>query len=243
MTPRAQVEAEPRAGRPTAAQARRRCAATRTVRPRDDLIRFVIGPTGAVVPDTTGVLPGRGLWLSADRDVINTACAHNLFAKNFRVRAIIEGDLADRVEALLARRCLDLIGLAQRCGQLAAGGTKVRQALSAGRSALVIVASDASTEEWQRISRLAPEVPRVELFSSTELAAALGRGRVVYAAILNGGAKGGLAARIMVEAKRLQGLRSNQGSQPGLGSTSDGMSGTRLTDGAPTVRNDEPLES
>ena len=234
MTPRAQVEAGLSAGvGRTETCAPRRCAATRTLSPREDLIRFVLSPNGIVVPDTAGVLPGRGLWLSADRDVINTACVRNLFAKNFRVEAIIDGDLANHVESLLARRCLDLIGLARRCGQLAAGGTKVREALAAGRSALMIVASDVSTDEWRRFSRLAPDVPWVALFTSTELAAALGRGRVVYATILKGGAKGGLAARIAVEAKRLQGLRSNQGTHPGLESPMGGMGGTCLTDSAP----------
>ena len=144
MTPRAEIEtASDTAGRMQTG-ARRRCAATRTLVPRESLIRFVLDPGGVVVPDPKGDLPGRGLWLSADRDVINTACARNLFAKNFRTRVIIDGQLADSVESLLARRCLDLLGLARRCGQLAVGTAKAREALARDRGALLLVAGDAS---------------------------------------------------------------------------------------------------
>ena len=45
----------------------RMCAVSREVRPIDELIRFVVSPDGAVVPDLKRKLPGRGLWVSATR--------------------------------------------------------------------------------------------------------------------------------------------------------------------------------
>ena len=50
----------------------RRCFVTRRVASRESLIRFVRGPDDRVHPDIAADLPGRGLWLSADRDVVNT---------------------------------------------------------------------------------------------------------------------------------------------------------------------------
>ena len=44
--------------------AERLCAATRSVKPVDDMIRFVVGPDG-VVPDLKRKLPGRGVWVTA----------------------------------------------------------------------------------------------------------------------------------------------------------------------------------
>ena len=59
----------------------RRCIVTRESLPEPRLIRFVLAPDGRVVPDLARKLPGRGLWLSARRDIVDRACAGNLFAK------------------------------------------------------------------------------------------------------------------------------------------------------------------
>jgi predicted RNA-binding protein YlxR (DUF448 family) len=45
----------------------RMCAVSRDVRPIDELIRFVVAPSGEVIPDLKRKLPGRGLWVSASR--------------------------------------------------------------------------------------------------------------------------------------------------------------------------------
>ena len=46
---------------PTGSQ--RRCIVTRAERSPNDLIRFVVDPQGAVVPDVARKLPGRGVWV------------------------------------------------------------------------------------------------------------------------------------------------------------------------------------
>ncbi|MBX9634346.1 MAG: DUF448 domain-containing protein, partial [Magnetospirillum sp.] len=99
----------------------RRCIATATVRPKGELLRFVVSPDGEVVPDLERRLPGRGIWLSARRDVVNTAVTKRLFAKAARRAVVVPQDLADRVEALLLRRCLDVLGLARRAGHAVCG--------------------------------------------------------------------------------------------------------------------------
>ena len=39
----------------------RKCIATDEVRPKSELIRFVVGPDLTIVPDLAGKLPGRGI--------------------------------------------------------------------------------------------------------------------------------------------------------------------------------------
>ena len=51
----------------------RKCIVTGDVQPKSGLIRFVIGPDGQVVPDILGKLPGRGLYVTSDREVIEKA--------------------------------------------------------------------------------------------------------------------------------------------------------------------------
>ncbi|MGH6930578.1 MAG: DUF448 domain-containing protein, partial [Dongiaceae bacterium] len=58
----------------------RRCIVTRATLPKDVLVRFVIGPSGEIVPDVWGKLPGRGLWVKSDRAALESAVAKNLFA-------------------------------------------------------------------------------------------------------------------------------------------------------------------
>jgi predicted RNA-binding protein YlxR (DUF448 family) len=53
----------------------RLCAVSRSQRPLDDLLRFVLGPDGAIVPDLGRRLPGRGVWVEARRDKVAAACA------------------------------------------------------------------------------------------------------------------------------------------------------------------------
>lgn len=48
----------------------RRCVVTRARLPKEQMVRFVVGPDRALIPDLAGKLPGRGIWLSASRDVI-----------------------------------------------------------------------------------------------------------------------------------------------------------------------------
>ena len=100
--------------RPRGPSPLRTCIATGAVKPKDTMLRFVVGPDGGLVPDLEGRLPGRGLWLSAERDMVNTACAKGLFSKAARQGVKVPADLAGQMDRLMVRRCLDLVGLARR---------------------------------------------------------------------------------------------------------------------------------
>lgn len=181
----------------------RRCIVTRDVLPKPRLVRFVIGPGDLLVPDIEGRLPGRGLWTRAERTLVSRAAEKNLFAKVARSRVVLPDGLADQVEHLLARHCLQLLGLARRAGQAVAGYEKVQARLRQGGVGLLLGASDGSVDGRGRLRALAPNLPVVELFSSAELAGALGRDTVVHAAI----APGPFAARLAMQAQRLAGFR------------------------------------
>ena len=181
----------------------RRCIATRAPRPAGSLIRFVVGPDAALVPDIAGRLPGRGLWVDAKREVLARAVARNQFAKAARGPVTAPTDLVDRVEAMLVRRCLELIGLARRAGELVAGFDQVADWLRRGRCALILTASDGSADGRRRIAALAGAVPMTDPFDRFELGGALGRDEVVHVAL----AEGGLAAQLCEELARLHGFR------------------------------------
>jgi hypothetical protein len=181
----------------------RRCIVSGEVKPVEELIRFGIDPDDGIVPDVESRLPGRGIWLSADRDMVNTAVAKNLFSKAARRKVKVPTDLADRIETLLSRRCLDLVGLARRAGQAVAGFDKVREELKSGRGALVLAAADGAQDGRDKIAALASGKPVVAVLRNDELAAAFGRDRLVHVVL----APGRLTERLTIETRRLAGFR------------------------------------
>jgi predicted RNA-binding protein YlxR (DUF448 family)/ribosomal protein L7Ae-like RNA K-turn-binding protein len=181
----------------------RRCIVTRETAPTAELLRFVVAPDGTVVPDLEGRLPGRGLWLRARRDIVETACARNAFPRAARAPVRVADDLADRIEGLLLRRCLDVIGLARRAGNAVAGFEKTRAMVASGRAGALIAASDGAADGRGKLRALAADLPLVEQFTASELGAAFGRDMAVHAAI----AAGGLCDRLVAESGRLAGFR------------------------------------
>ena len=181
--------------------AERRCLVTRQRLPRERMVRFVVGPGAAVVPDIAERLPGRGLWVEARRDTLDRAAG--VFARAARRRVAVPEALSDQVERLLAARCTDLIGLARRAGQALSGFDSVARALAAGRAALVVVAADGSPRERDRLTGAGRAAPVVDVLDSAELGGVFGRARVVYAAFRDCR----LAWRFRAEAGRLAGFR------------------------------------
>jgi uncharacterized protein len=198
-------------GDPASHGPQRRCIASGEVRPKNELLRFVVDPDGALVPDPAGRLPGRGLWLSPRRDMLEKACARNLFAKAAKASVRLPDDLPERTEGALRRRFLELLGLANRAGQTVAGFQKARARLAAGEVAMLVHAVDAAGDGRQKIVALArarqPDLPRVAVFTAAELGRAVGRDEVVHLLVL----PGGLAERLKAEARRLAGLTGENG--------------------------------
>ena len=181
----------------------RRCIASGESGPAGWLIRFVLGPEAVVVPDLAARLPGRGVWLTAERALVERAVAKGLFSRAFKAPAAAPGDLADRLEALLARRLIGLIGLARKAGQAVTGFEKVRARLKQGDAGALLQAGDGASGGKARLARMAGRAPVIEVLDSTELGLAFGRDFAIHAAL----DRGGFADRLIAEAERLGGLR------------------------------------
>jgi predicted RNA-binding protein YlxR (DUF448 family) len=186
----------------------RRCVVTRERLPKERLIRFIVGPDRTLVPDLNADLPGRGMWLSASRDVLETAGEKGglarAFARAARGPVAVPQDLSAMLQAALVRRIGEVLGLARRAGQAVAGFEKAREWLRSGRARLVLEASDGS--EAERIRFLSGSTGKVAVVAPLPAAALghmFGRDHVVHVAV----APGRLAERLLIEADRLAGLR------------------------------------
>lgn len=184
----------------------RRCIATGESQPKSGLIRFVLGPEGVLVPDLLGKLPGRGVYVAADRAALEAAVKKKLFARALKAPVSLpEGLLAD-LETALARRVIELVSLARKAGEAVTGFEKVKDWLAKGEANVLIQASDGSDRGKGKLHT--PEGGRfVGCLTGSEIGLAFGRDYAIHAAL----AAGGLTARVVEEAARLSGLRETSG--------------------------------
>jgi uncharacterized protein len=176
----------------------RMCALTRQVRPIDELIRFVVAPTGEVVADLKRKLPGRGLWISASRSAVGDAAKRGVFNKGFRRDVRLPGTFADDTERLMVSGVIEALAMAAKAGQTVAGFAKVENTLKRGQAAALIHASDGAADGIRKLDKAIGgtaltllegsdgEFPVLSVLSSAELDLALGRTNVIHAALLAG---------------------------------------------------------
>lgn len=185
----------------------RRCIATGAVLPAAKRIRFVVSPDGEAVPDIDGKLPGRGLWLTANRTCFAKALVKGDFAKAARAKVTVRPDIADHVVHLLVERLKADLGMARRAGFADTGFDAVLRALDKKIPPVVLFhAADASDDGRRKIRSAMKsrelEARSVDLLTREELSLALGRENVVHAAIR----PGALADRLILNSSRLAGL-------------------------------------
>lgn len=195
-------------------ESERRCIVTREAQPRHGLIRFVVSPDGLLVPDLAEKLPGRGIWVTCERAVLQEACDKRLFAKAARADVMVPEDLVDLIERGLTDRVIHLVSLARKAGGAVCGFEKVKSWLAEGRATVLLQASDGSARGKGKL--WTPEGGRwFGHLTGAELGLAFGRESVIHGAL----ASGGLRKRVVEDADRLMGVRETDG---GEGSTGKG---------------------
>ncbi len=183
-------------------EAERKCIATGEVQPKEGLIRFVVGPDAQIVADVLEKLPGRGIWVSANRGALEIAIKKSLFARGAKQAVQVPDDLLSQVEQQLASRVVNLIALARKSGSAVCGFEKVKGMLADGRAKVLLQASDGS--ERGKTKLWTPEGGRYfGVLTASELGLAFGRQSVIHSAL----SAGGLATRVVEEASKLKGVR------------------------------------
>lgn len=184
------------------------CAVTRQVRPVEELIRFVIGPAGDVVPDVKHKLPGRGLWVTAARDVLAQAVKRKCFSRGFKREVQVAPDLVARTEQSLMRATTDALAIAAKAGDVVSGFAKVEAALAESPVTALLHAAEAAPDGVRKLAAAARQTAAtgpgntpagpivINALSGAELDLALGRSNVIHAALLAGPAGKTFLARV-----------------------------------------------
>jgi predicted RNA-binding protein YlxR (DUF448 family) len=205
-----EATSRPAGGPQTHAQSarERRDAVSGEVMPEARLIRFVAGPDEMVVPDLARKLPGRGVWVAATREAVALAVKKNAFSRSAKAPLKAAPDLPDLIERLLARRCLEQLGLARKEGALISGFEKTSSAIASGKAAWWIEASDGAADGRRKLFGARarsphPDLPVCGAFTAGELEVSTGGETVIHVALL----AGRRAGRWTEEVRRLAGFR------------------------------------
>ncbi len=190
----------------------RACALSRARRPKDELIRFVLGPDGTIVPDLKEKLPGRGVWLTAAHDVVADAAKRNVFSRALKTPVKVPEGLAGRIDQLLAEAALRALALANKAGEVVFGNAKVEEAVGKGRVLSLIHAKEAAEDGCRKLDGKARgmrgegPIPAIRVLGADELGLASGRTNVIHAALIQGGA----ARNVLAAASRLERYRKGR---------------------------------
>ncbi|QRM56788.1 RNA-binding protein [Sinorhizobium sp. BG8] len=189
------------------------CIVTRASGDTDELIRFVAGPDGTVVPDLKRQLPGRGCWVTAERSVVEKAVSKRLFAKALKSDVKADPGLGAEVERLFVLQLAGMMNMARKAGQFITGSTKVEQAVRSLAALAVFHAADAAPDGVRKIDQARKamsfasedeqEIPSFRFATEAEMEGLLGQNAFIHAAALAGQAGEGVVKRaIMLEKYR-----------------------------------------
>ena len=175
--------------------AERRCVGTGEICSKSEMLRFVIGPDNRLVPDIVEKLPGRGVWVRANRSALEKAIQTGGFKRGLKSNVQVDADLITLTEKLLKRKVLSLLPMALRAGQAYMGFDQVKSASQKEYLAWRLEAQDGAEGGRGKIRVLTRAVSRelghiptpvIGCFTSSELGKAFGREDIVHAAIKSG---------------------------------------------------------
>jgi uncharacterized protein len=180
----------------------RTCVACRALSSKDEALRFVRAPDGAVHLDVRGKLPGRGANVCASAKCVAQAVERGGFARAFEVTpgGIVAqpAALVAAVAATLQAEALEKLGLALRAGQLSPGRDESKRAIEAGSARAVVRARDLSERSRGEVAAFAQTVLVVDGPDKESIGRALGRKPTGVVALGGGPA----AARALLDVQR-----------------------------------------
>lgn len=182
----------------------RKCILDGTVKPQGELLRFV-EIDNMLLPDFNKKLPGKGMYVTANRLSLQKALEKKLFHKVSRHNLKVADDFLETVEKLIKQQALESLNLARKSGALITGFEKVREAIKKNNVEFIIEASNAASDGKEKMVLLAKSIEIFNLFSIDELDMALNKENTVHVAIL----KSDVARMVYTNLKKYQNFMIN----------------------------------
>ena len=112
---------------------------------KDDFIKICLSPDNKLIPDLCDKLPGKSVWLPADKALIVDILKKNDLKTYFGVSKIYSPDLVSIIEMILRKKILSSISMTKKSGVLAIGLDAIKAKLIQNRHSLIIVALGAKS--------------------------------------------------------------------------------------------------
>ena len=197
------IKRTPKNGKaPTHSIPMRRCLASGNSQPQSGMIRFVVSPDNVVTPDIKGNLPGRGMWVSANGDALQTVITKRLFNRGAKKQVTVPDNLMQMIVDIYQKRCLSNLSLANRAGNVIMGRDNVKTALQNNVGvACLVQGCDASVNELDKLAVIAKatDTPVMRPLTAAQMGQAFGKDHAVHAVIT----QGGLATLLMTDMENL----------------------------------------
>jgi hypothetical protein len=166
----------------TKEEPKRTCLGCRESLEKSKLLRFVLAPDGAVVPDLTNKLPGRGAYTCMKASCLRKACDRNQFSRAFKSNVSVSDP--DGLQAWVIRsmedRIASYLALANKAGKVTSGSDLVADTLRKKTPVkkLILFATDISEDIGNKIRGLADlhGVAHVTIFTKDHFGELLGKG-------------------------------------------------------------------
>ena len=112
---------------------------------KDDFIKICLSPDNTLIPDLCDKLPGKSIWIPADKSIIIDTLRKEDLKTYFGVSKIFSPDLVSIIEMILKKKILSSISMTRKSGVLAIGLDAIKTQLIQKRHCLIIVAKGAKS--------------------------------------------------------------------------------------------------
>lgn len=184
----------------------RKCIVEGIVKPLSEMLRFV-EVNNTLLPDFNKKLPGKGMYVTANRLSLQKAIDKKIFHKVSRHNLKISDDFMNMVDNLIKQKALESINIARKSGALVTGFEKVKEATKKNNVEFIIQAIDAGTDGKEKVALFAKSIEIFNLFSIDELDITLNKQNTVHMAIL----KSDVSAMVYNNLKKYQNFFVNDG--------------------------------
>ena len=112
---------------------------------KDDFIKICLSPDNTLIPDLCDKLPGKSIWIPADKSIIIDTLRKEDLKTYFGVSKIFSLDLVSIIETILRKKILSSISMTRKSGVLAIGLDAIKTQLIQKEHCLIIVARGAKS--------------------------------------------------------------------------------------------------
>ena len=110
---------------------------------KDNFIKICLSPDNILIPDLCDKLPGKSVWLPADKALIVDILRDEDLKTYFGISKIYSPDLVSIIEMVLRKKIVSSISMTKKSGVLAVGLDAIKAQLIQNSHCLIIVAMGA----------------------------------------------------------------------------------------------------